>query len=502
MWIGSSCRRGTGSTAARRPFVENRVLNRLLCHALLGVLAWMPSCGAASDEVTDRLTRQIETNRERYGIAGQAVEVTHNGRRLFRGVDGQADPESGQRVTADTIFPAYSVSKLFVSTLILQLVEQGRIELDRPASAYVTDLPKRWSAITVRQLLDHTSGLPEYFNDAQMAGTAQANASFQPSLRAVFAALTDTPLVFVADTDTRYTQTNYLVLSCLLEAHYGKPYPDIAVERIIDKLKLRHTYLGRDALPKRNIAAAYLGKSGQLQRQPTIAWPRYALSHAELYSSAGDLTTFLHAMARGELVAKTTLQHVWQPRTLSGGKRSGFSGGWEFGESSGYRQAGHDGGARVRVRILFKDTLDGDVFTAVYLTNGSSKNVWSRILLDSTLGAAAPLQFRAEALSERLIAFALQTPDDKAMQELAERLRADSGLDPQLLERTINNSGYAIRANLGLGASIPVFMLNTWLFPASANTWDSLAEAYEAGGDAAAAKAARQNATRPPDSVR
>nr|WP_305119162.1 serine hydrolase domain-containing protein [Tahibacter harae] len=437
------------------------------------------------------MAQQVQANQQRYGIVGQAVAISHNGRELFRAVAGLADAQSGRPVRADDIFPVFSLSKLFVSTLVMQLVEQGKVGLDQPAGRYLPDLPQRWHAITLRQLLDHSSGLPEYFDDAQMAGTAQANASFAAGLPAVYAQLADKPLVFPAGSQTRYTQTNYLVLAHLLETHYGKPYPAIAAERIIKRLRLRHTYLGDETLPQQGVVTAYLSSNGQLQRQPDIAWPRYALGHAGLYMSLGDLTAFLQAVRSGTLVSKATLQQLWQPQTLANGQTGWFATGWEVGESGGYRMAGHDGGARVRVRLLFKDTLDGDSYSVIYLTNGSRRGVWSRTLVDSLLAAAAPQQFRAEALSEQLIRFALQAPDDTAVQQFAGALRAGGGLQGPALERAVNNSGYAIRSNFGVDPALPVFRVNTLLFPASANTWDSLAEAYAAKGDTARAAAAR-----------
>ncbi|MEQ4576822.1 MAG: serine hydrolase domain-containing protein [Gammaproteobacteria bacterium] len=462
--------------------------SRLLC-ALFCLLLCVPLPAAArEDSLADQLTRQIETNRQRYGIAGQAVLVAHNDQVLFRGVDGYADLDTRQPVTLDSIFPLFSLSKLFTSTLVMQLVEQGSIDLDQPVRTYLPDLPERWKAITVRQFLNHTSGVPEYFVEAQMTGTAEANASFAPDLRALFASLADKPLVFPTGSDTRYTQTNYVVLAHLLETHYRKPYPQVASERIIRRLHLTHTFLGDAALPKRGVATDYLSKDRTLQKEPEIAWPDYALGHAGLYASLGDLATFLQAVGNGDLVGKATLQQLWQPQVLSNGRRGWFATGWEIGESGGYRHVGHDGGARVRVRLLFADTLDGDRYTILYLTNGSARSVWSRTLVDSVMATVAPQRFRAEALSEKLIGFALQAPDDRAIQVFSETLRADSGIEKDTLESTVNTAGYAIRSNLGADTALVVFKLNTLLFPNSANTWDSLAETYAALDDKATAK--------------
>ncbi|WP_386065114.1 serine hydrolase domain-containing protein [Tahibacter sp. UC22_41] len=453
-----------------------------ICALLLALTGALSGAALAKEEASRALTRQLELNRQRYGIAGQALLVMHDGRVVFRGVNGQADLQTRERLDLDAVFAGYSLSKLFVSTLVLQLVEQGKVDLERPASAYLQGLPARWQAITVRDFLDHSSGVPEYFDNRQGEMADPASLRFPAEVQAVFAALADEPLQFAPGSDTRYTQTNYLVLAALLAAHYGKPYAQVAEERIVRRLGLRHTWLGPAALPAQGVVTNYIGRNGRLERDTDVAWPTYAYGHAALYLTLDDLARFLQAVSAGELVGKATLQQAWQPRRLSNGRRGWFAAGWEYGESSGYRQVGHDGGARDRIRILFEDSLDGEVYIVVYLTNGSARNVWTRTLVDSALAAVAPQRFRREALSERLIAYALQTAAPREVRAQARAIRAAAGLGDAELERAVNDTGYAIRENFGVDAALRVFELNTALFPQSANVWDSLAEAYTAKG--------------------
>jgi len=455
---------------------------------VLVLIPLKPCVASAEDGLSAALTRQMETNRQRYGIAGQALLVMHNGQVLFRGADGEANLDTHRRVTPDDVFPAYSLAKLFVSTLVMQLVEQGQVDLDAPASAYLPDLPPRWRTITVRDFLDHTSGVSDYFDDRQGQRAAR-DMVFAADLQAVFASLKDAPLQFAPGSQTRYTQTNYLVLAALLAAHYGKPYPQVARERIIRRLQLRHTFLGPAALPGRGVVTSYIGRDGRLEEERDLAWPAYAYGHAGLYTSLDDLARFLQAMASGELVGKATLLKLWQPRTLRNGQRGWFAAGWEYGQSGTYRQVGHDGGTRVRVRMVFDGALDGDVYTFVYLTNGSARNVWSRTLLDSAMAVVAPDRFPMEALSERLMAYASQAPGTSDALAQANAIRASTPFDGALLERNINDAGYGIRENLGIAPAIRVFELNTLLFPDSANVWDSLAETYRLKGDAKKAEA-------------
>ena len=443
-----------------------------------------PSGTARAAEFDARITRQLHTNADRYGIAGQAVLIRHNGTLLAQAVAGEADLTTHQPVTPETVFNAYSLAKLLVSALVMQRVEAGRVELDAPASRYLPDLTEAWQAITVRQFLNHASGVPEYFQYREGEVITSQGNRFPTTAAEVFKALAGAPLQFTPGTANRYTQTNYLVLTALLEAQYQQPYVQIVQDRVLRPLSMTHTSLGPATDVPHDITIAYIGKQGALQREDDIAWPSYAYGHAALHTTVGDLDRFLMALTRGELVGRATLQQLWQPQVLDNGRRSGFSTGWEFEESGEYRLVGHDGGTRVRARIAFADGLAGDTYSFIYLTNGSAKNVWSRTLVDSTMAVVAPMQFPREALSERLITYALEPQTAARTTALKQWLITTGRGDQPMLEQDINRVGYAVAENLGHATALPLFAFNATLFPRSANAWDSLAETYAALGDA------------------
>ena len=413
------------------------------------------------------LEQKMEANAQRYVIASQAVLVARNGEVIFRNVAG---------ARRDELFPAYSVSKLLASVLLMQLVEAGQLDLDKPASAYLAGLPLRWQQIPLRLILNHSSGLPEYFDPGNLSSP-----SFPPTLQAVFAALADKPLLFEPGTATRYTQTNFLLLEAVLEAHYGKPYTQLASERIISRLGLKNTYLGLANASRRGMVRSYIGKNGKLQADPAVQWPEYANVHAELFTTVDDLAAFLNAVARGELVGKETLRKLWQPQKLANGQDSWFASGWEYGKSGGYEFVGHDGGAKVRVRLLWPERDGGDSYTIVYLTNGSAQNVWSRTLVESLMAAIDPARFSMETVSEQLIDYASRPASTPAQfQALLQQLQTLALRDGAALERRINETGYAMLETRGGSAAIKVFELNTRLFPQSSNARDSLAQAQAA----------------------
>ncbi|RLK56456.1 CubicO group peptidase (beta-lactamase class C family) [Stenotrophomonas rhizophila] len=463
-------------------------MHRFAFVAVLLLAVSTPSGTVRAAELDARITRQLHTNAARYGIAGQAVLIRHNGTLLAQAVAGEADLTTHQPVIPETVFNTYSLAKLLVSALVMQRVEAGRVELDAPASRYLPDLPEAWQVITVRQFLNHASGVPEYFQYREGEVITSQGNRFPATAAEVFKALTGTPLQFTPGTANRYTQTNYLVLTALLEAQYQQPYAQIVQDRVLSPLSMTHTSLGPATDVSHDNAIAYIGKQGALQREDDISWPSYAYGHAALHTTVGDLDRFLLALTRGELVSRATLQQLWQPQLLSNGRRSGFSTGWEFEESGEYRLVGHDGGTRVRARIAFLDDLGGDTYSFLYLTNGSAKNVWSRTLVDSTMAVVAPMQFPGEALSERLITYALEPQTVARTTALNQWLITTGRSGQPMLEQDINRVGYAVAENLGHATAVHIFTLNTTLFPRSPNAWDSLAETYSAMGDTKQAK--------------
>lgn len=116
---------------------------RTLAAALLCALFAAPVAFARNipGELPARLDAQLQANRERYGIAGQAVLVAHNGNVLYQGASGERDPATHAPATVDTIFAAQSMAKLLTSTLVMQLVEQGMVDLDAPPAAMCRTCP-------------------------------------------------------------------------------------------------------------------------------------------------------------------------------------------------------------------------------------------------------------------------------------------------------------------------------------------------------------------------
>ena len=244
------------------------------------------------------------------GVSGVLAEVDIGPRRL-RGTSGVADLETGGPVNVDGYFRMGSNTKTFVSVVLLQLVGEGRLSLD--------DTVERWlpgvvagngndgAAITVRQLLQHTSGLHDYTNDllAQIGSVADYQrfrfASYTPQ-QLVAMALAHQP-DFAPGQGWNYSNTNYVLTGMIIKRVTGRDWATEVTDRIIRPLGLRHTFApgGRTTLPEPHASAyLYLDRDTPIETaDESVTWADAA---GALVTTASDLSRFWAAIGRGELL--------------------------------------------------------------------------------------------------------------------------------------------------------------------------------------------------------
>lgn len=358
----------------------SRISGILFISVIVCALLVLASCrliAAPASELSTIIDEQIAANALEYGIPAQSVSVTMNGVSIYQGHTGTLKVGGGRKVDRATVFPIFSVSKLLATILVFEQVEAGRIDLDASASTYVTNLPAAWSQITVRQFLNHVSGVNEYFDSRDPAGTMPATLE-QALLVAAAQPGSDPP-----DTRSQYRQTNFLVIGAVLESVTGQTYSDLVRTRILDMLGQQDIWIDRSAVPGDRLVVDYQAMSGLLEPAPDIGWPNYSAPHTGVYATAPAIAALLDAIASGKFITPPMLKQMWHPHVFPNNATGFFAGGWEYGKSGSWQEVGHDGGAKLRVRILFKDDPSAERFVIVYLTNGSSSDVWSRTLVES-----------------------------------------------------------------------------------------------------------------------
>lgn len=335
--------------------------------ALLVVLYALPVSAenTLSRELQTRITDYLKATEVKYGMAAQSLAVLRNGELVFTQARGLANIELGVAATTDTVFTLYSVAKLFVNVTVMQLVEAGDVDLDEPISTYVPDLPDSWQTLTVRQLLAHTSGLPEFYRWPNPTPESAA---------AALASVRDLPFEFEPGTANRYNQTNFLLLRLLIEHVTGTDFEAYVKRQMIESAELENTRYGGEfaVVPRR--ATAYRATPTGIQRNVFIDQPDYFFASSGLNSNAPDLATWFQALLAGQLITKDTLEAMWRPYRRADGAGSSFTNGWEYRETDELTVVGHGGGNRVGVYHYVRK--DGESVTVIYLGNGSARDYW------------------------------------------------------------------------------------------------------------------------------
>lgn len=247
------------------------------------------------------------------GALGVQARVT-DGRQRFTARSGKAELDSDRPVSLNGRFRVGSITKTFVSTVVLQLAGEGKVDLDAPVDRYLPGLLP-YKDITVRQVLQHTSGLYNY-TDALPLDPAEFEKirykHWEPKDLVAMAA--GKPLDFPPGTKWNYSNTNYIVAGLLVEKLTGRPYEKAVEQRILKPLKLSDTEVPGDNVNIRGPHAhgywSVDGKPSDITRiNPSVAW-----AAGEMVSTTQDLDTFIVALTSGKLlkpaqqkeIAKTT----------------------------------------------------------------------------------------------------------------------------------------------------------------------------------------------------
>lgn len=434
------------------------------------------------DSVETYLRHQMKKLR----IPGLQVAVVQHGTITLLGAYGLANVEDSVPVTDRTAFPVHSITKAFVGVAIMQLVEAGKLDLAAPVSRYLDSLPAAWQPVTIRQLLTHTSGIPDIWD-----ATARMISSNDDSAWAMVRAA---PMLFAPGERFAYVQTNYLLLGKVIDKLSGEPFTRFIRERQLDVVGMPRTGFGdaHDVVPHIAGTYWYFRNVGETRR-PTDTlqaylrdWPSYLWTATGLNTTAGELARWIVALQQGRLISAQSRATLWTPGVLNDGSEHGFNAllngyalGWPTAARPRHRAIGPTGGGRAAFFIYPDDDL-----TIVILTNlvGASPEFF----IDEVAGHFIP-EMRASN------GFGLP-PDVKALRaELMTRgfayavdvAKAMKAKDPavQLRENDLNAWGYQLIEQGRKRDAIEIFKLNVNLYPDGWNTYDSLAEAYESIGD-------------------
>lgn len=148
---------------------------------------------------------------------GGAVMIIQNGAVLYQGAFGLADVDSGQALTTESVFHLGSVGKQFTALGIMQLQEQGKLEYDQPVGKYISELAWMGEEVTIRRLLHHTSGIPDYDEDESLMDSLQEMAEMPGNADLIRLLADQSELTYEPGDEFLYSNTGYDLLGALIE---------------------------------------------------------------------------------------------------------------------------------------------------------------------------------------------------------------------------------------------------------------------------------------------
>ncbi len=254
---------------------------------------------------------------------------------------GFVDTKKKVPATAQTVYRVGSVSKLFTDIAVMQLVEQGKLDLDAPITKYLPDFqPKNpfQKPITLRHLMAHHSGLVReppaghYFDPTE------------PTLAETVKSLNRTELVYAPESKTKYSNAGIAVVGYVLERTQKEPFTKYLKGAVLDPLGLKRS--GFESTPelKKNLAAGLMWTlDGRTFDAPTF---ELGTSPAgSLYATVSDLGKFLRALFAGDgLLKRESLEQMWKPQFAKPSDEIKYGLGFSIGDLEGHRRIGHGGG--------------------------------------------------------------------------------------------------------------------------------------------------------------
>jgi len=291
-----------------------------------------------SEKELDDLNQRINTYMEENIIPGALVAVASRGKILHLKSYGMANVELSVPVSDSTVFEIGSISKQFVTAAVMMLVQENKLGLDDPIHQFLPSLPSEWLGVTIRHLMTHTSGIPDY-EEIRTYDVYR----FRLTPEEVIKIAHSRPMDFAPGSGYYYSNTGYFILSMIVERIEGQPLGQVLNTRIWKPLGMTQTRL---ADPERIIhhrAAGYwVNKVGELiNRNPTET--SSTLGAGGILSSVHDMVKWDESLYGNQLFTNESKTKLWTQNILPNGDSTGYGFGWRVRPYKGLRQIEHGG---------------------------------------------------------------------------------------------------------------------------------------------------------------
>jgi CubicO group peptidase (beta-lactamase class C family) len=285
--------------------------------------------------VKTKIDRFVSAEMSRQKIPGMAVAVVKNGEVMLAKGYGFANLEHQVPVTTRSIFNSGSVGKQFTATAILHIEERRKLRLDDHIARYLPPTKARWGSITVRQLLTHTSGIPEYEDELDM--------------RREYSERQLTELVGLLQRRSapghqfKYSNSGYVLLGVIIRTITGMFHADYIRENIFKPLGMRTARTASEAAIIPNRVDGYRMSKGRLHKQEWVSATFKKTADGCFHLSLDDLLAWERGVRTRALLKSESWSKIFTPVVLKNGKTHPYGFAWEIGRKRGQTVVSHDG---------------------------------------------------------------------------------------------------------------------------------------------------------------
>lgn len=336
------------------------IMRSLLCFAFLGITL-TANAGVDAGGYGSRIDEFARAEIQRQRIPGVSVAVIHKGEVVRAAGYGFANLEHQVPVKPETIFQSGSVGKQFTSALVMTLVEEGKLGLSDPIGKHLKGAPKSWSGITIRHLLTHTSGIPDwtdgileltkdYSEDELVKIASRLKPEFAPGAR------------------WNYSNTGYVLLGIIVSKVSGTFYGDLMKTRIFEPLGMHTARVINEHDIIAHRSSGYELVKEELKNQQWVSPTLNTTADGSLYFSILDLIAWEKGLRAGAILKPESWAQMYEPVKLNSGNTYPYGFAWFVKGEYGQKVRQH-GGAWQGFRTNIVRYL-GDDLSIIVLANG------------------------------------------------------------------------------------------------------------------------------------
>lgn len=279
-------------------------------------------------------------------IPGMAVGIVKNDKVTFQQYYGREDLESDKKVNSNSMFRVYSTTKLMANVGLFKLIEEGKVSLDDKISKYVDNLPKDWQNIQVKNLVSHSSGLPDMIDVKDLSEKATHKEAIDR--------LSKEKIEFEAGDHYRYNQTNYLLITMIIEKMTGKTFDEYILENQFPDSKNQVVFSSNsiEKIPNRIVKYDYNSEKKRYEKSTVIHGLRFHSANGLAVTLPAFLQWSIH-FSKNDFLKPETQKMMWKPFDYKNNDWK-FGYGWEITDSNNTRSYGFSGG-NVSAYSIFPD---------------------------------------------------------------------------------------------------------------------------------------------------